>query len=263
MWLSLFQTIEQFFTNAVFLKNVAEMQGCSSIGNLFLSKVDAHGRYIYVSPERLKRTQHQLDELLGKYVRDYYPNTLVDEVIRTRRPVTLRPMITKTPKGDLQSFVSYYPLVDGDECLGCFLYASFGGINSAVEFTHVVTEISRNLVQAKRELSSFQKRAANYTTTDIIGQSQAVNHLKQEIFMVARTSSNVLIQGETGTGKELVAHSIHSLSRRCDAPFLRVNCSAIPENLMEVECPIRARHSGCRLSSADYADGTRLARKYP
>lgn len=143
--------------------------------------------------------------------------------------------MAQTPNGERQCFVSYYPLLDGEICLGCFIYTSFYGMSSAMEFTHIVTELSHQLAQTRKQLKTLQRQSANYSTADIIGQSKAVNQLKLEISMVARTASNVLIQGETGTGKELAAHSIHSLSARRAAPFLRVNCSAIPENLMESE----------------------------
>ena len=60
-------------------------------------------------------------------------------------------------------------------------------------------------------------------------------HLKNQIRQAAASSSTVLIEGETGTGKELIAHSIHTLSPRATSDFVRVNCSAIPEDLMESE----------------------------
>jgi transcriptional regulator with PAS, ATPase and Fis domain len=59
--------------------------------------------------------------------------------------------------------------------------------------------------------------------------------LKERLVRIADRSSTVLLTGESGTGKELFAHAIHSASRRCDGPFVRVNCAAIPENLLEAE----------------------------
>ncbi len=72
-------------------------------------------------------------------------------------------------------------------------------------------------------------------TTRIIGQSPAMATVLETIDRVARSTSTVLIQGESGTGKELVANEIHRLGRHPDAPFLSINCGALPEGLLESE----------------------------
>ena len=70
---------------------------------------------------------------------------------------------------------------------------------------------------------------------EIVGASSAYRRVRNRIEMVAPTDSTVLIQGETGTGKELIAHEIHKLSRRKDQPLVRVNCASIPKELYESE----------------------------
>jgi DNA-binding NtrC family response regulator len=70
---------------------------------------------------------------------------------------------------------------------------------------------------------------------DIIGKSAALSHLLRQVETVARTDASVLILGETGTGKELVAREIHKHSRRSDRPLIRVNCASIPRELYESE----------------------------
>jgi transcriptional regulator with GAF, ATPase, and Fis domain len=78
--------------------------------------------------------------------------------------------------------------------------------------------------------SSYERRFEQ-----VIGNSSALESVLEQVERVAPTDSTVLIQGETGTGKELIAHAIHNLSSRCGRPFVRLNCAAIPLDLLESE----------------------------
>jgi two-component system response regulator PilR (NtrC family) len=69
----------------------------------------------------------------------------------------------------------------------------------------------------------------------LVGESSAMRHVKERIAKVARSMAPVLVHGESGTGKELVARAVHACSHRADGPFVAVNCSAIPESLLEAE----------------------------
>src|SRR5690606_25457484 len=77
-----------------------------------------------------------------------------------------------------------------------------------------------------------KKVSKNY---EMIGESAAINHIKSIIEKVAPTDARVLITGPNGTGKELVAHWLHEKSERATAPFIEVNCAAIPSELIESE----------------------------
>lgn len=77
-----------------------------------------------------------------------------------------------------------------------------------------------------------KKVSKNY---EMIGESSAINHIKEMIEKVAQTEARVLVTGPNGTGKELVAHQIHEKSDRCNAPIIEVNCAAIPSELIESE----------------------------
>jgi len=86
------------------------------------------------------------------------------------------------------------------------------------------------------EVTSLRERLGEeLTVTELVGNSQPMQRVKEIIAKVAVTDSPVLIEGESGTGKELVAAAIHRLSPRAKGPFIPVNCSAIPEDLLESE----------------------------
>lgn len=74
-----------------------------------------------------------------------------------------------------------------------------------------------------------------YDFCNIVGQSPSIRAIIEEVKMIANSRSNVLLLGETGTGKELIARAVHSNSNRAGAPFVAINCSAIPEHLLESE----------------------------
>ncbi|MCE2798204.1 MAG: sigma-54 dependent transcriptional regulator [Planctomycetaceae bacterium] len=92
----------------------------------------------------------------------------------------------------------------------------------------------RKLKQRTAELQRLE-RSKSSGTTQIIGESKAMQGIAKLVSRVAPTNSTVLIRGETGCGKELVARSVHEKSLRCDKPFIAINCGALPEHLIESE----------------------------
>ncbi|MDA1274373.1 MAG: sigma-54 dependent transcriptional regulator [Verrucomicrobia bacterium] len=97
-------------------------------------------------------------------------------------------------------------------------------LKKAEKFTHILK------VNQYFSLSEDQE-----SQNELIGKSRALEQLRQLIRKIAQTQATVLIQGESGTGKELVARALHRLSPRSSAPFIKVNCAALPENLIESE----------------------------
>ena len=80
-----------------------------------------------------------------------------------------------------------------------------------------------------------ESEMSKYCFEGIIGQSSAIRNVLEQVCIVAPTDATVLLHGETGTGKELVARAIHNLSSRARRNFVRMNCAAIPSGLLESE----------------------------
>jgi two-component system nitrogen regulation response regulator NtrX len=108
-------------------------------------------------------------------------------------------------------------------------------IEKPLSLEKTLLTVSRGLEHARlaRENAALRERLAERET--IIGESAVMASLREQITMAAPTTGRVLIQGENGSGKELVARAIHEGSARRDHPFVQVNCAAIPEELIESE----------------------------
>jgi DNA-binding NtrC family response regulator len=103
------------------------------------------------------------------------------------------------------------------------------------ELRHLMARVTERRF-LKGEVQSLRARLGEeLTVNELIGNAQPMQRVKEIISKVATTDSPVLIEGESGTGKELVAAAIHRLSSRNKGPFIPVNCSAIPEDLLESE----------------------------
>ncbi|HSE40263.1 MAG TPA: sigma 54-interacting transcriptional regulator, partial [Acidobacteriota bacterium] len=117
-----------------------------------------------------------------------------------------------------------------------FLMQAGGQIAIAVENSlayREIEELKNKLAQEKLYLEDEIRGVINFE--EIVGQSACLLHALQQVETVAPTTSTVLILGETGTGKELVARAIHNLSLRKDHTFVKLNCAAIPTGLLESE----------------------------
>jgi len=195
---------------------------------------DKDGRYVYVNNNWTELMGGvTLDEVKGLYVHDMVPETKVDEAIQTGKILTANDLTIRTKNGDVKMFCTYIPIFSEGAVVGCFTYTVFRGMDEAMNFVAQVNGLMNKVEYYKKELKEI--RGAKYSINNIIGNSCAIKRVKSDIFKASRSLSNVLIEGETGSGKELVAHAIHDLSNRMDAPFIKINCAAIPGELLESE----------------------------
>ncbi len=112
---------------------------------------------------------------------------------------------------------------------------AFDFLEKPLSMERVILTTERALQFKRLERENVKLKSSLTKKYELIGSSKPMNDLKKQIELIARGDSRILILGESGTGKELVARAIHSLSDRSHAPFVEVNCAAIPQELIESE----------------------------
>ena len=145
------------------------------------------------------------------------------------------------------------PLLRGERTLGALNVGSNRDAAFASDEVELLTQIAnemgiavenalafRQIEELKNKLSEEKlyledEIRTEYDFEEIVGESQPLKRVLQDVETVAPTDSTVIIQGESGTGKELIARAIHNLSRRRERTFVKVNCAAIPTGLLESE----------------------------
>jgi formate hydrogenlyase transcriptional activator len=147
----------------------------------------------------------------------------------------------------------FLPLISRDRTLGVMALSRFAPVPFAPDEIEFLTQIARQVAIAVENALAYQEIAelkeklaqeklyledeirGELDFEGIVGQSSALRHVLQMVETVAGSDSTVLLLGETGTGKELIARAIHENSRRKDRTFVKLNCAAIPTGLLESE----------------------------
>lgn len=122
-----------------------------------------------------------------------------------------------------------------DRCVQAVRLGAYGFIDKAEPMERVVQEVANALDHARLAAEVETLRREADAETPLLGDSPAMQTLRDQIGRLAAIPSSVLILGESGTGKELVARELHRLGPRADDPFVAVNCAALPEHLVESE----------------------------
>lgn len=193
--------------------------------------VDENGMIIFydlADLHSLRELGLRPEEFMGKKITSFYKNlspessTLLN-VLKSGDALcnVKQELITKT--GNIMiSMNSSFPIKEGDKIIG------------AIEFSkHYFTKDNIQSLDKFASHKIYRKNNTYYTIDDVITVNQKMEAIKSKITKIAKTNSTILIYGNTGTGKEVVAQAIHNLSDRYDKPFISMNCGAIPASLLE------------------------------
>ncbi|MFC5066908.1 sigma-54 interaction domain-containing protein [Flaviflagellibacter deserti] len=167
---------------------------------------------------------------IGLPVEEVIPHSLMRRVVETGKPILLDIMRFD----DRQFVVCRIPLKDeAGKIEGAIGFVFYDNVDYLEPILDKFENLQKQLTRAQAALT--RERQAKYSLSSFVGVSDAVKELKSQVRRFALREGAVLILGETGTGKELLAHAIHQQSDRADGPFIAVNVAAVPEQLLEAE----------------------------
>ncbi|MCG0275285.1 MAG: sigma 54-interacting transcriptional regulator [Thermosediminibacteraceae bacterium] len=192
--------------------------------------IDRNRRVVYWNRQAEKLYGIKKEKILRRDIVQFFPNALALQVLKTGKPIEY---VEHRPREGNVVVISSIPIKKGDEVVG------------VVSIDQDITEIRKlnnELQRAKDRIKyleyleeEIKKLHSDYSFENIVYKSKSMYDLILLAMKVAKSDASVLIQGESGTGKDLFARAIHQGSHRKDKPFIVVDCSSIPESLLESE----------------------------
>jgi transcriptional regulator with PAS, ATPase and Fis domain len=195
------------------------------------SLVDTDARIVWLNDKQAELMGlASVEEAVGVEIERFIPHSRMREVVETGRSIPIDIM----QYGDRTLMVSRLPLRNKQgEIIGAIAFALKNSLTYLRPIAERFNKLQSRLARMEHELAA--SRMSKYTMENLIGFSPVMLQLKRLVRKAGQINSAVLLLGETGTGKELVAHSIHAASQRVDRPFVGINVAAIPETLLEAE----------------------------
>lgn len=199
---------------------------------LGMAVVDPQGRLVLANNKYCELLGFEAEKVLGRRIQDVVPFTRLPEVLHSGERIVNSGFRFRGHT----LFLSEMPIKHGGTTLG--------GLSKILSKDTMAGQNLDDLLERfqllegrldfyKGELQELRRSLSPFD--DIVGETAELKRLKQMAQRIARGEANVLITGESGTGKGLFAQAIHEASPRCGEPFIKINCAAIPENLLESE----------------------------
>ena len=184
---------------------------------IFFSRT--YGNFLGIDPK----------EVIGKHCTEVIENSRMHLVAKTEIPEIDHPH--RIMGQDM--VVQRIPIKMGDRVIAVYGQVMFKEVRDVHTLARKLNLLESKVEFYEKELESL--RSSKYTINNIVGKTEGIVELKKLALKAAATNAPVLLIGESGTGKELFAHAIHHSSERRRYPFIRLNCAAIPKDLLEAE----------------------------
>jgi transcriptional regulator with PAS, ATPase and Fis domain len=191
--------------------------------------INDEGNIVFMSKTFEEYCKLPAKDAIGQHINKIFPREEISKVL-----ITGRPEIGQAILYDGKSCISTrIPIKKEGRILGAATKVLFWHTKQLNELYRTINGLKGKLKRYRKELDQIYK--SRYGFDNIRGESPLIKEAKEIAQQAAKTDSAVLLVGESGTGKELFAHAIHRDSRRKDGPFVRINCTSIPADLIEAE----------------------------
>ena len=186
---------------------------------------DIRGEILYYNNAMAKIDDLDISYALGKKITEVYrlneKNSTIMTCIQTGKAVQNKLLVYRTRLGKQSNVISnVFPLFKDDQVVG------------AISFTKDY-QMLESIISSAKPCTASSGKCPRYTFSDMVGKSHGLLHAVKTAEMACDSPSPIMLSGETGTGKELFAQSIHNHRRNSAQSFIPINCAAIPENLLE------------------------------
>ncbi len=214
-----YYNLELIMQSKILMEAVLE---CIPVG---IEVVDENGTIVYINKnfETLSGVKRNIK--LGKNIFDTNPTGVLAQALKSQTEIY--DVLTFAQESKVGAFGNASAIFSEGKLIG-----AIAALRDVSEIIHLARKYAQ-VIYTPPKLPDTE--VPKYTFSDIVGSSKAIGKAVQLSKKVATTDVTVLLEGENGTGKELFAHSIHAGSSRFKKPFLKINCAAIPENLLESE----------------------------
>ena len=197
--------------------------------------INLEGTVIYLNHNYAKLLGIPREKALGKSITQLLPNLKLKKVLATGKEEKgiLVTFFNKTKQIEYTMVCNNFPIYEEEEIVGAISTTTFTNLEELNLINQEITKLKEVNETYRNQLNEL--RDNRYSLNNVLGDSPAMQELKELVLKIANSNLSILITGETGTGKEVFANAIHQLSSRSENAFVKINCAAIPKDLLESE----------------------------